>query len=208
MKLKPATATAGSDLVRPLALVLACTFATAAHAQASKDAQGESADLVDPQSDEIVVTATRQDERLSKVPISVAAFSAEGMDRQGVRSIGDIARLTPGLSFTSDTFGSDTSTNISIRGISSSSGAATTGIYVDDVAIQIRSNAQTAFGTAFPRVFDLDRIEVLRGPQGTLFGAGAQGGVVRFITQTPSLDATSLYGRADMAFPRGGDPSY
>ena len=208
MKLKSATATAGSDLVRPLALVLACTFATAAHAQASMDAQSESADIVDPQSDEIVVTATRQDERLSKVPISVAAFSAEGMDRQGVRSIGDIARLTPGLSFTSDTFGSDTSTNISIRGISSSSGAATTGIYVDDVAIQIRSNAQTAFGTAFPRVFDLDRIEVLRGPQGTLFGAGAQGGVVRFITPTPSLDATSLYGRAELAFTRGGDPSY
>jgi len=202
MKLESCSLPAHSLLAGPLALILACAIAPTAQAQ-SRDASE-----ADPQLDEIVVTATRQDERLNKVPLSVAAFSAESMDRQGVRNIGDIARITPGLSFTSDTFGSDTSTNISIRGISSSSGAATTGIYVDDVAIQIRSNAQTAFGTAFPRVFDLDRIEVLRGPQGTLFGAGAQGGVVRFITPKPSLDATSLYGRAELAFTRSGDPSY
>lgn len=157
---------------------------------------------------DIVVTATRQDQPLSKVPISVAAFSAESMDRQGVRSIADIARITPGLTFTSDTFGGDTSSNIAIRGVSSSSGAATTGIYIDDVAIQIRSNAQTAFGSSFPRVFDLDRIEVLRGPQGTLFGAGAQGGVVRFITPSPSLTKTSVYARTELSATEHGDPSY
>jgi outer membrane receptor protein involved in Fe transport len=157
---------------------------------------------------DIIVTATRQDQRLSKVPVSVAAYTAETMDRQGVRSVEDIARLTPGVAFTGDTFGGGTSTNIAIRGVSSESGAATTGIYIDDVAIQIRSNAQTAFGTAFPRVFDLDRIEVLRGPQGTLFGAGAQGGVVRFITPTPSLTRTSVYSRAEIAATEHGDPSY
>lgn len=157
---------------------------------------------------DIIVTATRQDQRLSKVPISIAAFTKEMMDQQGVRSVGDIARITPGLTFSSGTFGAGTSTNIAIRGVSSSSGAATTGIYIDDVAIQIRSNAQTAFGSAFPRVFDLDRIEVLRGPQGTLFGAGAQGGVLRFITPTPSLTKSSIYSRAELATTRGGDLSY
>ncbi|MEP7351452.1 MAG: TonB-dependent receptor, partial [Sphingorhabdus sp.] len=106
------------------------------------------------------------------------------------------------------TFGAGTSTNIAIRGVSSSSGAATTGIYIDDSAIQIRSNAQTAFGTAFPRVFDLERVEVLRGPQGTLFGAGAQGGVVRFITPRPSLNRTSVYSRAELSTTEGGDASY
>ncbi|MEO5706435.1 MAG: TonB-dependent receptor [Alteraurantiacibacter sp.] len=158
--------------------------------------------------DEIVVTATRQDQRLGKVPISVAAFSQESLDSQGVRNVGDLARITPGLTFTTDSFGAGTSTNISIRGVSSQAGAATTGIYIDDVAIQIRSNAQTAFGTAYPRIFDLERVEVLRGPQGTLFGAGAQGGVVRFITPSPDLVDTEVYSRAEIAMTDGGDASY
>ncbi|MBW8743550.1 MAG: TonB-dependent receptor [Sphingomonas sp.] len=184
-------------------IALLMTPATA-HAQSA----ATPADDKSGQEGDIVITATRQDLRLSKVPISVAAFSAETMDRQGVRSVADIARITPGLTFTSDTFGGDTSSNIAIRGVSSSSGAATTGIYIDDVAIQIRSNAQTAFGSAFPRVFDLDRIEVLRGPQGTLFGAGAQGGVVRFITPSPSLTKTSVYARTELSATEHGDPSY
>ena len=159
-------------------------------------------------SEEIVVTATRQDQLLSRVPLSIAAYTAERMDQQGVRDISDIARLTPGLNLSRSTFGAGTSTNISIRGISSSSGAATTGVYLDDVSIQIRNNSQTAFGSAFPRVFDLERIEVLRGPQGTLFGAGAQGGVVRFITPTPGLTDTRIYGRAEIGTTHYGDESY
>ena len=96
---------------------------------------------------------------------------------------------------------------IAIRGISSSVGAATTGIYIDDLAIQSRS---VGFGTSntYPRIFDLDRIEVLRGPQGTLFGAGSQGGAVRFITPKPSLTDYSLYSRADLSTTLGGDTSY
>jgi len=191
-------------LKRSTALVLLTLTSGVVQAQTSEQPQADSG-----QDDgDIIVTATRQDQRLSKVPISVAAFTKEMMDQQGVRSVGDIARITPGLAFSSSTFGAGTSTNIAIRGVSSSSGAATTGIYIDDVAIQIRSNSQTAFGSAFPRVFDLDRIEVLRGPQGTLFGAGAQGGVVRFITPAPSLTKSSIYSRAEVATTRGGDLSY
>lgn len=199
-----------SVLVASSAVALAATLPGLAMAQDTGAAGQSDAEAGTPSrfDGDIVVTATRQDQLLSKVPISVAAYSAETMDRQGVRDIGDIARLTPGLSFRSDTFGAGTSTNIAIRGVSSQSGAATTGIYIDDTAIQIRSNAQTAFGTAFPKVFDLDRIEVLRGPQGTLFGAGAQGGVARFITPKPNLDSTSVYSRAEVATTRGGDPSY
>ena len=199
-----------STLIASASISLVFALPDAALAQDSgQSANSEQASDEAPASEfDIIVSATRQDRLLNKVPISVAAYSQETMDRQGVRDIGDIARLTPGLSFTSDTFGSGTSTNIAIRGVSSSSGAATTGIYIDDVAIQIRSNAQTAFGTAFPRVFDLDRIEVLRGPQGTLFGAGAQGGVVRFITPKPSLVRTSIYSRAEVSTTNGGDPSY
>lgn len=162
----------------------------------------------DDQLAEIVVTATKQEQPLSKVPISVAAYTAETMDRAGVRSVEDIATLTPGLKFSRDTFGSQASTTISIRGVRSDSGAATTGIYIDDVPIQIRSNTQTAYGSSFPQVFDLERIEVLRGPQGTLFGGGSEGGAVRFITPAPSLTNSSYYGRTEVSSTAHGDLSY
>src|SRR5438105_3975476 len=61
---------------------------------------------------------------------------------------------------------------------------------------------------AVPKSFDIARIEVLRGPQGTLFGSGSEGGTVRYITTQPSLTKTSLYSRAELATTQGGDPSY
>ena len=81
----------------------------------------------------------------------------------------------------------DEDSDISIRGIDSTAGASTTGIYVDDTPIQTR---HLNFGTVnpYPALFDLDRVEVLKGPQGTLFGAGSEGGTIRFITPEPSLD--------------------
>jgi outer membrane receptor protein involved in Fe transport len=162
--------------------------------------------------EEVVVTATRRSERLQDVPISVTAFSQEKMDMQGLRSIDDVTRLTPGVAFSRNGTGSsanynDESSDINIRGIDSAAGASTTGIYIDDTPIQSR---HIGFGAvnAFPVLFDLDRVEVLRGPQGTLFGAGAEGGVVRFITPSPGLDKDSGYVRSELATTRKGDASY
>jgi iron complex outermembrane recepter protein len=162
--------------------------------------------------EEIVVTATRRSERLQDVPISVTAFSQEKMDSEGLRSIDDVTRLTPGVAFSRNGTGSsanynDESSDINIRGIDSAAGASTTGIYVDDTPIQSR---HIGFGAvnAFPALFDLDRVEVLRGPQGTLFGAGAEGGVVRFITPSPGLDKDSGYVRSELGTTRKGDASY
>jgi len=158
----------------------------------------------DAQLEEIVVTAQKRSEKLSKVPISITALGRTQMDKQGVRSIADIARLVPGLSLqTSDELGD---TNISIRGIVSDTGAQTTGIYIDDTPVQARQ--EVVFSDAFPKVFDLDRVEVLRGPQGTLFGAGSEGGTVRFITPPPSLSTYTGYFRSELSFTDGGDPSY
>ena len=101
----------------------------------------------------------------------------------------------------------DESSDINIRGVDSTAGTSTTGIYIDDTPIQTR---HIGFGSinAFPALFDLDHVEVLRGPQGTLFGAGAEGGAVRFITPEPDLNKTSIYARADAAATDGGSPSY
>ena len=154
-----------------------------------------------PAQSEIIVTATRRAERLQDVPISVSAFSQKTLDAQGLRSIDDLSRFSPGVTFTRNGLSgnyNDASNSIAIRGIDSSAGAATTGIYVDDTPIQSR---RIGFGTqnAYPQLFDLKRVEVLRGPQGALFGAGSEGGTVRFIAPAPSLSAVSAYGRAEVA---------
>ena len=103
-------------------------------------------------------------------------------------------------------------TNISIRGISNASGqqatgAATAGIYLDDTPVQIRAIGNGP-GDPLPDVFDLERIEVLRGPQGTLFGSGSEGGAIRFISVEPSLQTTSGYRRAEVGFTHNGGVSY
>ncbi|HEX4243653.1 MAG TPA: TonB-dependent receptor [Steroidobacteraceae bacterium] len=168
---------------------------------ATLSADSESAGLA-----EIVVTATRKEEPLERVPLSVSALTKESMDEANVRSLSDIQQLTPGLQF-SPTAGAAGTSTISIRGISSSVGASTTGIYIDDTPIQIRNTGNGA-SNAFPLIFDLDRVEVLRGPQGTLFGAGSEGGALRFITPQPSLDKWSTYVRSELSFIDSGGPNY
>src|ERR1700734_3463064 len=162
--------------------------------------------------EEIVVTATRRQERLQDVPISVLAFSQEKIDSQGLKNVDDLARLSPGLNFQRNGMSSAGNYNhegsdINIRGVDSTAGTSTTGIYIDDTPIQTR---HLGFGAinAFPEVFDLDRVEVLRGPQGTLFGAGAEGGVVRFLAPEPNVNKASGYMRADAAVTDGGAPSW
>ncbi len=151
---------------------------------------------------EIVITATRHQEAESKVPVSVTAFSQEALDIKGVKDFTDVVRYTPGV--TIDTNGTN---SISIRGISSSGGSGTTGIYIDDTPIQMRALGFNADDT-LPKTFDLDRIEVLRGPQGTLFGAGSEGGTVRYILAQPNMHEASIYSRSEVSFTQGGSPSY
>jgi iron complex outermembrane receptor protein len=161
---------------------------------------------------EVVVTAQRRTERLMDVPMSIQAFSQQTLDQQGVRSVDDLTRVAPGVTFLRNGMSSsgnynDEDSDISIRGIDSSAGAATTGIYIDDTPIQTR---HLNFGTVnpYPALFDLDRIEVLKGPQGTLFGAGSEGGTIRFITPEASLTTYSGYARAEYGKIDGGGSNY
>jgi iron complex outermembrane recepter protein len=151
---------------------------------------------------EITVTATRHEESLSKVPLSVTALTQEAMDIRGIKDFQDVARFTPGVNI--DNSGTN---NIAIRGIASSGGSGTTGIYIDDTPIQIRALAFNP-DDALPKTFDVDRVEVLRGPQGTLFGAGSEGGTVRYLTTQPSLTTNSFYSRQEVSYTEGGSPSY
>jgi outer membrane receptor protein involved in Fe transport len=184
-------------LCRPAAIVILATSLDGARVFAADETQPETLQ-------EIVVTATRREESLSRVPISVAAFTQQQMDAQGLKQIDDLQRFTPGLVLTRI---GNSGNQISIRGISSGAGAGTTGVYIDDTPIQVR-NLGYSSGTAFPALFDLERVEVLRGPQGTLFGAGSEGGTIRFIQTKPNLTKPSDYTRAEVSFTDGGDPSY
>ena len=163
---------------------------------------GDAAETAAPVLQEVVVTATRHEEPLSKVPVSVTALTGEDMDVRGLKDFQDIVRFTPGVSI--DTTGTN---NISIRGISSSAGAGTTGIYIDDTPIQMRDVGFNPDDT-LPKTFDLARVEVLRGPQGTLFGSGSEGGTVRYILTEPSLTSSSTLGRAEVSYTEYGEPSY
>jgi outer membrane receptor protein involved in Fe transport len=151
--------------------------------------------------EEIVVTATRREENISKVPISITALTQDDLDQKGIRDFTEMVRFTPGVSI--DTSGTNA---ISIRGISSSGGAGTTGIYIDDTPIQMRALGFNP-DDALPKTFDMDRVEVLRGPQGTLFGAGSEGGTVRYIMTQPSVTTSSTYIRSEASYTEYGQPS-
>ena len=176
----------------------------AAKSDSAEKARESDAIDADSKLEEVVVTATRQARLLSSVPISASAYSRKNMDDQGVTLIDDIALMTPGVTFTR---GNSGTTQIAIRGISSDSGASTTGVYIDDTPVQSRVIGFSST-TIFPNVFDLERIEILRGPQGTLFGAGSEGGTVRFITPPPSLTEYTDYTRGELGFTEHGDPSF
>ena len=150
---------------------------------------------------DIVVTATRQSQALSKVPISISAFTGQQMETLGIKSFAEVVRFTPGVQFNTER------KDIAIRGISSAAGTGTTGLYIDDTPIQVRALGLNA-NNSQPIVFDLERIEVLRGPQGTLFGAGSEGGTVRYITPQPSLTKFSGYSRGEVAATQRGAPSF
>jgi outer membrane receptor protein involved in Fe transport len=160
--------------------------------------------------EEVVVTATRQTSTVNKVALSVSAVTQKNLDQQGIRSVADLSTQVPG--FTYRVTGGDSIPQLSLRGIggnaiaSTSGGAPTTGVYIDDIAMQKRNlnGATSGSGTPVPLLYDLDRIEVLRGPQGTLYGGSSEGGTIRFITPTPSLTTFSGSARLGVSTMSGG----
>src|SRR5579862_5980951 len=181
-----------------LALIPGLAAAQSAPPPPAPEQSAQSSDQ-EGQLQEIVVTAQKRTESITKVPISIMAIDQETMDKQGVKDFTDVARLVPGLTFQPTDDAGDN--NIAIRGISSDVGSATTGIYIDDTPVQVRPDAVGS--NPLPKIFDLDRLEVLRGPQGTLFGAGAEGGAIRFITPEANLQSYSGFARGEIAFTDG-----
>jgi iron complex outermembrane receptor protein len=133
----------------------------------------------EPVLEEVVVTASKREEDLQDVAISIKAFSDEDLEEMGADTFTDYARAVPSLSFAER--GSNRN-QIILRGLGPSVGLPTVGTYLDGVPVQV------SFETVDPRLFDIERIEILRGPQGTLYGEGSLGGTINVISARPRLD--------------------
>jgi hypothetical protein len=156
--------------------------------------------------EEVLVTARRREEEQSKVPISMAVLSMEDLRNSGVTSIDDLGALVPSLWFTqTPEFGPGTLTFLNIRGVSDRN-TSITGLYLDDTPIPPALGYTNL--RSFPYTFDLDRIEVLRGPQLQLFGEGNQAGAIRYVYSQPSLSTFTLLAQGEVAVPAFGDMSY
>jgi iron complex outermembrane recepter protein len=153
--------------------------------------------------DEVFVTSQRRTEIISTVPMSISVISAGDLRREHITNIPDISRAVPNVSFT--TQGGPGLSTLEIRGISSLAGTAAIGVYLNDVSLSARNTGQ---GTAEPRFFDLDRVEVLRGPQGTFYGGGTLGGVIRFIDKQPNLNQFEASAATELSGTRHGGTNY
>src|ERR1700733_2120200 len=136
---------------------------------------------------EIVVTAQRFNATVQNTPLSISAITGDQLDAAGITSIEGFSHEVPGLSMRSAGPGQ---TEYEARGLASSGGSApTVGFYLDDIPLTPSSVSQTGKVVIDPDLYDIDRIELLRGPQGTLYGSGSMGGTVRVLTSAPKLDS-------------------
>jgi iron complex outermembrane receptor protein len=152
-----------------------------------------------PVLEEIIVTAQKREERLIDVPISIVALSAAELQERNITSLDDLAMAVPGLSINSqDSY----NRRIFLRGVSNLAGTSLIGLYMDEADI-----TSGAFTQLDVRAYDLERIEVLRGPQGTLYGDGSAGGTIRFITRNPQLNSFAMTADVAALFTQDGAPS-
>lgn len=158
-----------------LSAVSALTFPSLAAAQQSATSQADEA----VSGADIIVTATKREESIQDIPLSVTALSQETLVRSGATSFENYATAVPNLSFGYSGAGRQVSRNFQIRGIT---GSGTSALYIGETPVPTSID---------PRVVDLERVEVLRGPQGSLFGARSMGGLVRLIPAAPDTNGFS-----------------
>lgn len=152
--------------------------------QTASDVQVEKRTAKSPNADqlqEIIVTAEKRSQNLQDVPASVSALSGEILQAMGAESFTDYARSIPGLTFTDAGGGRQTP---AIRGINPSVGSGTVGYYIDETPI---AGIEGGGGIVQPTLVDINRIEVLRGPQGTLYGSSSIGGTIKLVPNAPNL---------------------
>ena len=149
--------------------------------------------------EEIVVTAEKREEHLIDVPISMVVLSADELKKRNITNLDELRFAVPGLVIQD----SGNLRQIVLRGVANSFGSASLiGLYVDEADVTSQVQSQPDLNT-----YDLERVEVLRGPQGTLYGDGSVGGTVRFVTNSPALDKFVMESNVAALFTQDGAPS-
>jgi iron complex outermembrane receptor protein len=189
---------------RAVAAILGTHAAGAAYAAATPDQPGASTGGIE----EVVVTAQRRTENAQDVPIAIQAFTGDTLQQLNVTNFDDLLKYLPNVVAPSAGPGQD---QIFMRGLSAGNVATQSGgsingfpnvaIYLDEQSGQLPGRNLDVYAA------DLERIEVLEGPQGTLFGAGAQAGVIRYITNKPKLNVTEGSVSGSYGVTAGGDPN-
>lgn len=185
-----------------IAAIMTGSAGAAAAADAADAAAGPSA------IEEIIVTAQRRDQSIESVPMTIQAFSGNQLAARSITTFDDLIKLTPNVEFAKNGPGQG---NIFMRGLSSgfagSQSSATVGnfpnvaVYLDEQSMQFPARNVDLY------LADIDRVEILEGPQGTLFGGGAEAGAVRYITNKPKLGVTEGRFDASYGLQSHGDPS-
>ncbi|MDP3655824.1 MAG: TonB-dependent receptor [Brevundimonas sp.] len=191
--------------MRAILLASACAIAqavviTPAQAQAQQQqqeaaARSERHDRDAAKLDEVIVTATRREERLRDVPVSITALSQEELNERGIVNYDGLATATPGvvLNRASANFNNFTARGIATNGYGANL-QSTVAIYLDELPISSNGNSTILD----PSLYDVERIEFLRGPQGTLFGSGSLAGALRILTHDPDPTRFAASGLVDL----------
>jgi iron complex outermembrane receptor protein len=178
--------------------ILALIFPLNTWAQTSEQTEsGEDSGALE----EVIVTAQKRDQRLLDVPISMTAFTSSMLEDTGAAQLSDFLQTAPGVGIIDSESGTQ---NIQIRGVNSFYGNAVVGYYLDELPFTLVGNTQLPD----VRTYDLQRIEVLRGPQGTLYGDGSLGGTIRVLTHDPDLTGFAANAELIGSNTSGGDSNY
>jgi len=193
---------------RQLAYAISVALASAAAAQVARAADEEQPAAAPAGLTEIVVTAQRREQSIQDVPITIQALSGEQMKQLNIVSFTDLLKYTPNVTYSGNGPGTG---NIFMRGLSGGGSGnqsqSTTApfpnvaLYLDDQSMQFPARNNDVY------LVDMERVEVLEGPQGTLFGGGAQAGAIRYITNKPKLGVTEGNANAGYGITAGGDPN-
>jgi iron complex outermembrane recepter protein len=144
------------------------------------------------QLEEVVITATKRESTVQDTPISVTAITAADIANKGLTDFNSLAQTVPGIAMRTSGPGQ---TEFEMRGLNSAGGnASVVGFYLDETALSSPASAQLGKVVIDPNLYDLNRVEILRGPQGTLYGSSSMGGTVKVVPNAPQLGVYAVSG--------------
>ncbi len=177
-----------------VAIAVASSTVSLAQEQSKTDSVGQLA--------EVVVTATKRASTVQETPMSVTAITGDDIQERGLPDFAAIVQSVPGVSMRTSGPGQ---TEIEMRGMTSAGGnSSTVGFYLDDTPLTAPANAQNGKVVIDPNLYDLNRVEVLRGPQGTLYGSGSMGGTIKLVPNAPNPAAFAASAQLTPSYTDGG----